>query len=238
MQLPPRDGDIEEGFEGWEQGAFYPAGATDGAEGKWQVITTLESGQGVLKYQLAKLSPKHANGPGVSRITDLGFDSAISPGISRSRRKPLSGIKAVTDPQSLEARQVCFARDFGYKGREKLIYFQSWTRSSLSLLWTGILQVFDPTPGLTASSEGSSQSNCLDLGRILPMSNWFTIFTNAELCSLSAAAWLPPQRDLAAREKPAWASFGKGKVDQPSKESRSGTQTHLKKYRCTRLRGL
>lgn len=122
-----------------------------------------------MKYQLAKLSPKHANGPGVSRITDLGFDSAISPRISRSRRKPLPGIKAVIDPQSLEALQVCFAQDFGYKGREKLIYFQFWTRSPLFLLWTGILPVFDP-PGLTASSEGSSESSFLDLGRISPMS--------------------------------------------------------------------
>lgn len=78
-----------------------------GLKGSGKQLFPLESGQDVLKYQLAKLSPKHANGPGVSRITDLVFNPAIFPRISRTRRKPLSGINAVTDPQSLETLRVC-----------------------------------------------------------------------------------------------------------------------------------
>lgn len=61
MQALPKeiqDGDIEEGFEGWEQGAFYPAGATDRAEGKWQVIMAAGVQPGCLEIPACKTFTK------------------------------------------------------------------------------------------------------------------------------------------------------------------------------------
>lgn len=61
VQPPPResqDGDAEEEFEGWEQGAFYPAGATDRAEGKWQVIMAAGFQPGCLEIPACKTFTK------------------------------------------------------------------------------------------------------------------------------------------------------------------------------------
>ena len=100
-------GALRKGLEDGNKAHFIQLEPQAGLKGSGKQLLQLESGQGVLKYQLAKLSPKHANGPGVSRITDLVFNSAIFPRISRTRRKPLSGINTVTDPWSLETLWVC-----------------------------------------------------------------------------------------------------------------------------------
>lgn len=100
-------GMFQKGLEDGNKAHLMQLEPQTGLKGSSKQLLQLESGQGVLKYQLAKLSPKHANGPGVSRITDLAFKSAIFPGIGRTRRKPLSGINTVTDPQSLETLWVC-----------------------------------------------------------------------------------------------------------------------------------
>lgn len=100
-------GALREGLEGGNKARFIRLEPQAGLKGNGKQLLQLESVQGVLKYQLAKLSPKHANGPGVSRITDLVFNSAIFPRISRTGRKPLSGINSVTDPRSLKTLRVC-----------------------------------------------------------------------------------------------------------------------------------
>jgi len=100
-------GALRKGLEDGNNMHFIQVEAQAGWKGSGKQLLQLESGQGVLKYQLAKLSPKHANGPGASRITDLVFHSAIFPRISRTRGKPLPGINAVTDPWSLETLWVC-----------------------------------------------------------------------------------------------------------------------------------
>lgn len=100
-------GTLRKHLEDGNKARFIQLEPRAGLKGNGKQLLQLESVQGVLKYQLAKLSPKHASGPGVSRITDLVCNSAIFPRTSRTRRKPLLGIHSVTGPRSLKTLCVC-----------------------------------------------------------------------------------------------------------------------------------
>lgn len=73
-------GERGKGLEDGHKALLMQLEPQTGLKGSGKSLLGLECGQGVLKYQLAKLSPKHANGAGVSRITDPAFPSAAAPG--------------------------------------------------------------------------------------------------------------------------------------------------------------
>lgn len=92
-------GTLQKGLEDGSKAHVIQLEPQTGLDGRGEQLLQLEAGQDVLKYQLAKLSPKHASGPGVSRITGLVSSAAIFPGSGRTGG---DHHQELTDPPCLE----------------------------------------------------------------------------------------------------------------------------------------
>lgn len=117
-----------------------------GLKGSGKQLLRLESGQGILKNQLAKLSPKHANGPGVSRITDLVFNSAISPGPAEPGENDRQELHCNESSVPRDSLGLCAElRALGTAGGKGLVYFWLWRKECPSSCSEGeSLLAFDP----------------------------------------------------------------------------------------------